>query len=390
MKNCEVIKDLLSLYVEDLVSDESRSFIEVHLQSCQECNLIYEKVKNDYEKTNNSETNEKDVERLVSQFAKYQNVLKLSFAFLLTLMAVVFSKIPIPFISTFSLLVLVPIISFFVYKRIWPLLLVNITSVIIGIGVPSETISEAIFFGLLNVVILTISTIIGYLFWKSKHDWKGSSRRKKAITLGFPVVLLAAALFINSGFTGNPVSYVHAYLDVKQYISEHYKDEDLKIEGVYFSWYDSHYFGKVSNGSEEFTIDVYSTGHINDNRLYTYANNYGDSYAQLLQLALDQTAREKNYSQQYFWVTNTSHTNQITSLNEASFIIRFSESNNRYPTMSTLTKTEFLELCQFTIDTLGTLNLPYKDIQFQAKDVNGKEMYLDLEKGITEESIDQY
>jgi len=287
-------------------------------------------------------------------------------------------------------LVLVPIISFFVYKRIWPLLFVNIISVIIGIGVPSETISEAIFFGVLNVVILSISTIIGYFFWKSKHDWKGSSRRKRTITLAFPAFFLVAALFINSSFTGNPINYLHAYFDVKQYISKHYKDEPLKIKGVYFNWYDSHYFGKVSNGPEEFTIEVYSTGHISDNRLYTYADNYGDSYAQIIQLALDQTARNKDYTQQYFWITNTSHTKKITSLNEASFIIRFSESNERFPTMSTLTTSEFLELCQFTIDTLGELNLPYKEIQFQAKDVNGKEMYLDLEKGITEDSIEQY
>lgn len=37
MNNCNIIKDLLPLYKEDLLSDESKIFVEDHLRTCPEC-----------------------------------------------------------------------------------------------------------------------------------------------------------------------------------------------------------------------------------------------------------------------------------------------------------------------------------------------------------------
>ena len=39
MKNtpCEVIKDLLPLYVDDICSEKSKDIIEEHLAECEEC-----------------------------------------------------------------------------------------------------------------------------------------------------------------------------------------------------------------------------------------------------------------------------------------------------------------------------------------------------------------
>lgn len=42
---CEVIQDLLPLYVDDLTSSETKNEIEKHLLNCQECNLIYSDLK---------------------------------------------------------------------------------------------------------------------------------------------------------------------------------------------------------------------------------------------------------------------------------------------------------------------------------------------------------
>ena len=46
MKNdCSIVKDLLPLYIEDMVSLETANFINNHLQKCQECRAELEKIK---------------------------------------------------------------------------------------------------------------------------------------------------------------------------------------------------------------------------------------------------------------------------------------------------------------------------------------------------------
>ena len=40
MNNCQIIKDLLPLYQEDLLSEESKTFVEDHLKICPECEIL--------------------------------------------------------------------------------------------------------------------------------------------------------------------------------------------------------------------------------------------------------------------------------------------------------------------------------------------------------------
>lgn len=41
---CDIIRDLMPLYVEKMVSDKSKEAIDIHLQECDECRTIYEKM----------------------------------------------------------------------------------------------------------------------------------------------------------------------------------------------------------------------------------------------------------------------------------------------------------------------------------------------------------
>ena len=46
MKNeCDVVKDLLPSYAEDLLSDNTNQFVKEHLDSCQECRKVYDGMK---------------------------------------------------------------------------------------------------------------------------------------------------------------------------------------------------------------------------------------------------------------------------------------------------------------------------------------------------------
>lgn len=45
-KNCEVIQDLLPLYIDNICSEESRRIVSEHLESCNACKKIYEDMRN--------------------------------------------------------------------------------------------------------------------------------------------------------------------------------------------------------------------------------------------------------------------------------------------------------------------------------------------------------
>lgn len=68
MRNCNIIKDLLPLYKEDLLSQESKTFVEEHLKTCPECeNLLKDQIK-----IENTETKPLDfVEKRIKKETRY-------------------------------------------------------------------------------------------------------------------------------------------------------------------------------------------------------------------------------------------------------------------------------------------------------------------------------
>lgn len=68
MNNCNIIKDLLPLYKEDLLSQESKTFVEEHLKTCPECeNLLKEEIE-----IENTETKPLDfVEKRIKKETRY-------------------------------------------------------------------------------------------------------------------------------------------------------------------------------------------------------------------------------------------------------------------------------------------------------------------------------
>lgn len=71
-ENCNIIKDLLPNYIENLTCGETNQFIEKHLRECPDCKQIFENMKKDLNV--NATTNDKKV---VKYFKKYKNKLKI-------------------------------------------------------------------------------------------------------------------------------------------------------------------------------------------------------------------------------------------------------------------------------------------------------------------------
>ena len=45
MKDCEIVKDLLPLVAEDMASEESKTFVNAHIETCEDCRKAYEALK---------------------------------------------------------------------------------------------------------------------------------------------------------------------------------------------------------------------------------------------------------------------------------------------------------------------------------------------------------
>ncbi|WP_462392091.1 zf-HC2 domain-containing protein [Clostridium cadaveris] len=58
MSDCNVIKDLIPLKVEGLLSNESDNLVNEYLKECEKCRRYYNSVKLDYENIGNNEEKE--------------------------------------------------------------------------------------------------------------------------------------------------------------------------------------------------------------------------------------------------------------------------------------------------------------------------------------------
>ena len=48
--NCSIIKDLIPNYIEDLVSDDTKKFMENHINTCNECRQILQMAQKEQKK----------------------------------------------------------------------------------------------------------------------------------------------------------------------------------------------------------------------------------------------------------------------------------------------------------------------------------------------------
>ncbi len=69
-KDCEVIRDLLPLYADDVCSGRSRELIEEHLQECPDCSAILEKLRTHEIETDLREEKEQVIEYQAKRFRR--------------------------------------------------------------------------------------------------------------------------------------------------------------------------------------------------------------------------------------------------------------------------------------------------------------------------------
>jgi hypothetical protein len=69
-KECGIVRDLLPLYKDEVCSDESRAFVEAHIEGCSECAKELEKIEEDitYTPTEDGVKNDRKIFFLIGSF----------------------------------------------------------------------------------------------------------------------------------------------------------------------------------------------------------------------------------------------------------------------------------------------------------------------------------
>ncbi len=97
---CEIVKDLIPNYVEDLISKDTREFMENHISSCNNCKKILEEIKKE---KNTEEKKESKIEKgQIDYLKKYNrklNILKVVAGILIAIILVIWSFALVKYIN---------------------------------------------------------------------------------------------------------------------------------------------------------------------------------------------------------------------------------------------------------------------------------------------------
>lgn len=139
-KYCNLTKDLLPLYIEDLLSIESENFVKNHLENCKECReeLRVLKEENNIQIEIYENEIEESGEKLLNKIKKSQDRIKYTFILFSMILAVSNGYLSDGFMSTIPLVIIIPFILSLFFDEGKIILLVGICiNIILAIAIDS-------------------------------------------------------------------------------------------------------------------------------------------------------------------------------------------------------------------------------------------------------------
>ncbi len=88
-KECNIVKDLIPSYLENLLSEDSKEYVEKHIENCNKCKRIIETVKN--EKKAESDYINKEQKEEINHLKKYKNKKRLIKIIFFSIISIVFA-----------------------------------------------------------------------------------------------------------------------------------------------------------------------------------------------------------------------------------------------------------------------------------------------------------
>lgn len=120
---CSIVEDLMPLYIEDLLSEETKKEIELHLDECEDCKEVYDELKEDvnleYEKK--VDLKEYEYEELktdtLDSIKNYLNKIKYILIIFSMAVSVGISILGNGFLSTIPWIIIIPFVLGLLYKE---------------------------------------------------------------------------------------------------------------------------------------------------------------------------------------------------------------------------------------------------------------------------------
>ena len=169
MKDCAIVKDLLPLFIEEMVSEETEAFINEHLESCESCRSELEALKSD-EAITAAEIVPEDEIKPFRKAAKKLNRQLYGFSYMLIILFILlgFSYTAEEKMMYNSLIM--PIVGVFGYATFrWkiiyklPVLLVGVNVFALIFGILNVDQMSAIIWTLIYMLFAFVGSLIAYL-----------------------------------------------------------------------------------------------------------------------------------------------------------------------------------------------------------------------------------
>lgn len=120
---CSIVEDLMPLYIEDLLSEETKKEIELHLDECEDCKEVYDELKEDvnlgYEKK--IDLKEDEYKKLktdtLDSIKNYLNKIKYILIIFSMAVSVGISILGHGFLSTIPWIIIIPFVLGLLYKE---------------------------------------------------------------------------------------------------------------------------------------------------------------------------------------------------------------------------------------------------------------------------------
>ena len=120
---CSIVEDLMPLYIEDLLNEETKKEIELHLDECEDCKEVYDELKEDvnlgYEKK--IDLKEDEYEELktdtLDSIKNYLNKIKYILIIFSMAVSVGISILGNGFLSTIPWIIIIPFVLGLLYKE---------------------------------------------------------------------------------------------------------------------------------------------------------------------------------------------------------------------------------------------------------------------------------
>ena len=159
---CNLVEDLMPLYIDDLVSDDTKKDIEAHLSECETCRSMCEELKKDInlDIRENINLNQEESEKLktdtLNSINKYLNKIKYIFIIFSISVAVGISLLDGGFLSTIPWIIIIPFVLGLLYdEKIFILATVLVVDILFTIAMESG------FSGVLTGVYFLICSFAG-------------------------------------------------------------------------------------------------------------------------------------------------------------------------------------------------------------------------------------